>query len=82
MPSQSPIPPLYSTLRWLFTALLARVTLATMGFWWIDVESVSKKRSYVPAFPPPTPNFFLTSVCRLLAEAHKQKSLGTRKEGT
>jgi hypothetical protein len=51
---QSPMPPLYRTLRWLLTAFLARVALSTMGFWWIDVETVSKKRSYVPALPPPT----------------------------
>jgi len=45
---QSLLPPLYRTLRWLFTAFLVRVALSTMGFWWIDVETVSKKRSYVP----------------------------------
>ena len=50
---QSPIPPLYRCLRWLFTAFLARVALSTVGFWWIDVDTVSKKRSYASTFPPP-----------------------------
>ena len=81
---QSPIPALYSTLRWLLTALVARVTLATMGFWWIDVESVSRKRTYVLVLvlvlPPPT--HLLTTVCPLPAEPRNQKSLGGRKQGT
>jgi ABC-type Mn2+/Zn2+ transport system permease subunit len=51
--AQSPMPPLYRSLRWLFTALLARAALSTMGFWWIDVDTVSRKRSYVPTLPPP-----------------------------
>ncbi len=50
---QSPMPPLYRSLRWLFTAFLARVALSTMGFWWIDVDTVFKKRSYIPTLPPP-----------------------------
>lgn len=33
------------------------MTLATMGFWWIDVESVSKKRTYV-LVPPSVYTFF------------------------
>ena len=77
---QSPIPPLYRFLRWLFTAFLARVALSTMGFWWIDVDTVFKKRSYnhFPSSPymisdegPPT----------AAAGAHKRKNLGSRKEG-
>ena len=57
---QSPIRPLYCFFRWLFTAFLARAALSTMGFWWIDVDTVSKKRSYISALPPPL--LFLTRV--------------------
>ena len=57
---QSPITPLHRFLRWLFTAFLARVALSTMGFWWIDVDTVSKRRSYISALPSPL--WYLTRV--------------------
>ncbi|KDQ20504.1 hypothetical protein BOTBODRAFT_151226 [Botryobasidium botryosum FD-172 SS1] len=39
-----PIPFLYRLITWLFTALCARLALFVIGFWWIPVEVIAKKR--------------------------------------
>jgi hypothetical protein len=78
---QRPIPFLHRTLRWLVTAFLARLALATMGFWWIDVETVSKKRTYVSTLTL-TPAHATLMRIYTPAAGQQRRSTGSPKKGT
>ncbi|KAG8810878.1 hypothetical protein FRC18_003778, partial [Serendipita sp. 400] len=41
----SPVPPVYRTVAWLFTAVHCRMLLALAGYGWIQVEMVTKKKT-------------------------------------
>lgn len=50
--SQMPIPPLYKGLSGAFTALTARLTLFILGFYWIPVNIITRKRGSVLKLSP------------------------------
>ena len=43
-PLQYLMPPLYGTIRYTITSILARLCLFILGFIWINVETVSRKK--------------------------------------
>lgn len=49
-PHQIPVPPLRRAVSHLFTAIVARVALLLLGFFWISVEQVTRKKGYAPVY--------------------------------
>ncbi|KAG6837548.1 hypothetical protein H0H93_007729 [Arthromyces matolae] len=50
---QVPIPPIYRIVTHFLTALISRAALFILGFYWISVEQIKRKRGFNPIFVLP-----------------------------
>lgn len=69
MASQAPIPPLKRAFAYIFTAIIARLVLLILGLWWIPVEIVHRKKSYIVRY-----DVFVSYTDRILVSSRGSKA--------